>query len=79
MICDFDRGVFGDFISFVAFSGPRTLLATPIIADSLREIADKNGLYSGNRRNNHYPTLPLRETKQSKGEGNLIRKVIMGF
>ena len=50
-----------------------------IFADSLRENAEENGFYFGNGEKILSPTLSLRETKQSKREGDAIRSVLVGF
>ncbi len=41
MICDFQGGVFDDFIDFVSFPRYNSFFGTPIIADSLLENAEK--------------------------------------
>ena len=50
-----------------------------IFADSLRENAEENGFYFGNGEKILSPTLSLRETTQSKGEGDAIRRVLVGL
>jgi hypothetical protein len=50
-----------------------------IFADSLRENAEENGFYFGNGEKTLSPTLSLRETKQSKGEGEEIRRILVGL
>ena len=64
MICDFQGGVFGDFIDFEGFWGCVPSFGTPIFADSLRENADENGFYYGNTKK--YP-LPDPVVEKNRG------------